>query len=103
MPLLQAALAAPQAGGHAGYYHPDLFEMAAAYLFHIAKNHPFVDGNKRTAVVAALVFLELNGAEIRASNKELYETAMAVVDGRLAKSGVAEFFRRHARAGPRSD
>lgn len=96
MGLLQAALAVPQAGGPAGYYHSDVFEMAAAYLFHIAKNHPFVDGNKRTAAVAALVFLELNGVEIRASNRDLYETVMAVVDGRLAKSGVAEFFRKYA-------
>lgn len=102
MGLLQAAIAVPQAGGPAGYYHADLFEMAAAYLFHLAKNHPFVDGNKRTAAVAALVFLDLNGVEIRASNHDLYETVMAVANGRLAKSAVAEFLRRHARSGPPS-
>lgn len=49
-----------------GLLHQSLFEMAAAYLFHIARNHPFVDGNKRTALAAALVFLWLNDREIGA-------------------------------------
>ena len=96
--LLQSALAMPQAGSSTEYYHTDLFEMAAAYLFHIVKNHPFVDGNKRTGVAAALVFLELNSMEVRSTNEALLETVLAAVEGTLQKSGIAEFFRKHSRA-----
>ncbi len=95
--LLQSALAMPQAGTSSQYYHADLLEMAAAYLFHIVKNHPFVDGNKRTGVAAALVFLEMNGIEVRATDKALVDTALAVAEGKLHKSGIAEFFREYAR------
>ena len=61
MGLLESAIAMPQAGFGGQYFHTDLFEMAAAYLFHLAKNHPFVDGNKRTALATCLVFLSENG------------------------------------------
>ncbi len=86
----------PQAGSSTEYYHTDLFEMAAAYLFHIVKNHPFVDGNKRTGIAAALVFLEMNSVEIRATNEALVNMVLAVVGGSLQKSGIAEFFREHS-------
>jgi death-on-curing protein len=59
--LLESAVAQPQATFGSEYLHADLFQMAAAYAFHIAQNQPFVDGNKRTGLVAALVFLDLNG------------------------------------------
>ncbi len=95
--LLLSALAVPQAGSGNQYYHTDLFEMAAAYLFHIIKNHPFVDGNKRTGVAAALVFLEINGIGIRASNEALVNSVLAVAEGKLQKGALAEFFRRHIR------
>jgi death-on-curing protein len=96
--LLQSALAMPQAGSSMAYYHADPFEMAAAYVFHIVKNHPFLDGNKRTAVVAALVFLEINGVQVRATNEALFDTVLAVAEGTLQKSGIAEFFRKNSRA-----
>lgn len=64
--LLQSALAMPETTFDAEYLHPTISEMAAAYLFHIARNHPFVDGNKRTALMCALVFLGLNGRRLRA-------------------------------------
>jgi len=95
--LLQSALSMPQAGAGNQYFHADLFEMAAAYLFHIVRNHPFVDGNKRTSVTAALVFLEMNGIEIRASDEALVKTVLAVAEGKLQKGALAEFFRRHTR------
>jgi len=95
--LLQSALATPQAGVGMQYFHADLFEMAAAYLFHIVRNHPFVDGNKRTSVTAALVFLEMNGIEIRASDEALVKTVLADAEGKLQKGALAEFFRRHTR------
>ncbi len=94
--LLQSALAMPAAGFRGRFLHNDLFEMAAAYLFHIARNHPFVDGNKRTGAVCALVFLELNDIEINASEDELVELVTAVAEGRAEKEAADAFFRRHA-------
>ncbi len=64
--LLQSAVAMPAAGFGEDYLHADIHEMAAAYLFHIVRNHPFVDGNKRTAAVVAVVFLTMNGIELYA-------------------------------------
>lgn len=95
--LLQSALAMPHAGAGNQYFHADLFEMAAAYLFHIVRNHPFVDGNKRTGAAAALVFLEINGIRIGVADEALVTTVLAVAEGKLQKSALAEFFRRHAR------
>ena len=89
--LVQSALAMPRAGGPAGYYHTDLCEMAAAYLYYIVRNHPFVDGNKRTGVAAALVFLQMNGIEIRVTDDELVDVVLAAADGTLGKSSIAEF------------
>ncbi len=94
--LLESALGMPAAGFGGRFLHQDLFEMAAAYLFHITRNHPFVDGNKRTGVVCALVFLELNDIEIHADNDELVELVVGVADGRRDKDAIADFLRRHA-------
>jgi death-on-curing protein len=93
--LLQSALATPAAGFGGRFLHSDLFEMAAAYLFHISRKHPFVDGNKRTGAACALVFLELNDIEIDASEDALVEMVTAVAEGRAEKEAVAGFFRRH--------
>ncbi|HXX92602.1 MAG TPA: type II toxin-antitoxin system death-on-curing family toxin, partial [Planctomycetota bacterium] len=75
--------------------HADLFEMAAAYLYHLVRNHPFVDGNKRVGLVTALVFLELNGESVEANHDSLVEVTLAVAEGKRAKSALAEFFRKH--------
>jgi len=96
--LLESALAMPQAGAGNQYFHDDLFEMTAAYLFHIVRNHPFVDGNKRAGLAVALVFLEMNGIRLRVSNEALVNTVLAVAEGKLSKGALAEFFRRRARA-----
>jgi death-on-curing protein len=95
--LLQSAIAVPQASHGGEYLHDDLFEMAAAYLFHIVQNHPFVDGNKRVGAVAALVFLALNSVEVRVSNEALFQTVLAVAQGKLGKAAIADFLRRHSR------
>jgi len=97
MALLQSAVTMPQASFSGEYLHTDIFEMAAAYLFHIVQNHPFVDGNKRVGAVAALVFLVLNGVKERVPNRALVETVLAVAQGKIGKSAAAEFFRRHSR------
>lgn len=93
--LLESALATPKAGFGGDYLHADLFEMAAAYLFHIAKNHPFLDGNKRTGAVAAFVFLALNGIDLDAPVDAFEQLARDVAEGRVAKDEAAAFFLRH--------
>ena len=95
--LLQSALGMPGARFEGHYLHTDLFEMAAAYLFHIVRNHPFVDGNKRVGAVAAVVFLALNGVEVDAGEREFEAMVRAVAEGEADKKLVAEFLRRNAR------
>jgi death-on-curing protein len=97
--LLKSAVAMPLAGVGADYLHADIYEMAAAYLFHIARNHPFVDGNKQTGAVAAMVFLLLNGKEIQADEDSFEEIVRSVAEGKAGKTAVAEFFRGHAKGG----
>lgn len=98
--LLSSALATPQATFGGDFLHPTFPEMAAAYLFHLAKNHPFVDGNKRTALAAALVFLWLNDVQIVAEENDLYELTLGVVEGRVTKAEEAAAFQRYARPIP---
>jgi len=95
--LLQSALAMPQAGFADRYAHEDLFVMAAAYLFHIVQNHPFVDGNKRAGIAVALVFLVLNDYWIDAPEDDLEALVWAVARGEAGKAEAAEFFRVYAR------
>ena len=95
--LLQSAMAMPAAGFGGRYLHTDLFEMAAAYLFHIAQNHPFVDGNKRTGAVASLVFLSLNDVELEVDEEEFEGIVLGVAEGKIDKAAVADFFRRNSR------
>lgn len=96
LPLLQSAMAMPAAGFGGQYLHTDLFEMAAAYLFHIAQNHPFVDANKRTGAVAALVFLMVNGVQIDADEDAVEQLVRDLAESKANKAAVAEFFRQHA-------
>jgi death on curing protein len=96
MGLLDSAVAQPRAAFGGEFLHKDLFEMAAAYLFHIVQNHPFLDGNKRTGAVAALVFLDLNGIEITAPKGSMYDLTMSVAIGQADKAQIAEYFRSHA-------
>lgn len=94
--LLESALAMPRATFDGEPLHPTLFEAAAAYLFHLARNHPFVDGNKRAALSTALVFLWLNGFRVEADDDALTELVLGVASGTVAKSEVAVFLQRHA-------
>lgn len=70
--------------------------MAAAYLFHIIRNHPFVDGNKRTGVVSVLVFLMMNGTELHASEGKLEAMVRSVAEGKMDKARAASFYRKYA-------
>ena len=84
--LLDSALEQPKAMFEGSYLHDSLAKMAAAYGFHICKNHPFIDGNKRVALVAMDTFLQKNGYEISASEKDVYEVIMKLASGNLTKA-----------------
>lgn len=93
--LLDSAMANVQATFGGEFLHETLFEMAAAYLYGICRNHPFLDGNKRTAVHAAMTFLDLNHIEIEASEDEFHDLVIGVAEGRVSKAAVAVFFEQH--------
>lgn len=94
--LLESALTMPRTGIVGQYLHADLYEMAAAYLFHFSRNRPFYAANDRTAVVSALVFLRMNGLSVAANHRELADLVNAVVQQKAGKEIVAWFFRSHA-------
>jgi death-on-curing protein len=91
---LESALARPEQKAH--YGEPTIHELAAAYVFGLARNHAFVDGNKRTAIVAAATFLMLNGFELTANDGTLYEFTLAIAAGEIDEDGAAAFFRDYA-------
>jgi len=95
--LLRSALGMPSASLGGVFLHGDIFEKAAAYLYHLSQNHPFVDGNKRTAAAAALVFLEVNGYESNAPRGILSKFVLALARGEHTKADAALFFRQYAR------
>ena len=96
--LLESALAMPAATFAGDYLHPSLPEQAAAYLFHLVKNHPFVDGNKRVGLACSLAFLRLNGIRVRATDDDLVDIVMGVAEGRRSKADVAVFCRERSKA-----
>jgi death-on-curing protein len=95
--LLESALAMPQATYDGEFVHGSLAEMAAAYLFHLTKNHPFVDGNKRVGLACALVFVGLNDVAFDATEAALVDLVLGVVEGRVSKAEIAVFFEAHLR------
>ena len=95
---LESALAQPM--NMLAYGQGDLFDLAAAYAYHLAENQPFIDGNKRTAITTALAFLELNGTSTSAiTNAQLYDAMIGIAEKRLDKAGLAAVFRRGLKAG----
>jgi death on curing protein len=95
--LLKSSISMPAAGFSGEYLHTDIYEMAAAYLFHIIRNHPFMDGNKRTGVVSALVFLILNGIELSADEHSLENMVISVAEGKIGKAEIAQYFYANSR------
>lgn len=92
--LLQSAVAQPEAsfGGH--WLHGSIYLMAAAYAFYICSNHPFLDGNKRTALAAALVFLDMNGVDLHDPKEKLYDAMMNLAKGKLSKEVLAKLLEK---------
>ena len=95
--LLESALAQPQATFGGQLLHPTIHEQAAAYLYHLSKNHPFIDGNKRTACAAMETFLELNGYQLNLSDEEEYNLVIQVAQGSMTKEDLCTYLQEHAR------
>ncbi|PZP51012.1 MAG: type II toxin-antitoxin system death-on-curing family toxin, partial [Azospira oryzae] len=95
--LLESALARPQQLYVYGDPAPDLANLAASLSYGLARNHPFVDGNKRTAAVACETFLELNGATLEADDLELFPVYLALAEGKLGEKDFAAWLRAHLR------
>lgn len=97
--MLESALARPM--NLAAYGEPSIFALAAAYAFGIARNHPFVDGNKRTAFMVSGVFLEYNGFELIADESDVVVTFLALAAGKLNESELAEWFQQNVKKASR--
>ena len=95
--LLQSALGVPAATFEGRFLHGNLHEMAAAYLFHPVRDHPFVDGNKRLGLAALLVFLGFNSLWLEADPAELEHLVREVAAGKISKAEIAVFVQRHIR------
>ena len=91
--LLESAVTMPRQSISGEYLHPDLAAMAAAYLYHLAQNYPFHDGNKRAGAMAALVFLHVNGVERLPGPEELERTTIGVAAGEIPKAELTDWFR----------
>ncbi len=98
--LLQSALSLPAATFDGSWLHGTLEEMAGAYLYHLAQNKPFVDGNKRTAAIAMLVFLRINDLFPTFSNDELVDLTMAVASSECTKAEASVRIAAHIRPQP---
>jgi death-on-curing protein len=101
--LLESALARPQQLHAYGDPAPDLADLAAALAYGLARNHPFVDGNKRTAAVCCETFIELNGGKLEANDLELFPQYLALAEGKLAERDFAAWLRERMRLNPRSE
>lgn len=93
--LLDAAVAMPRQQFGGKYLHEDVAAMAAAYMFHIAQNHPFIDGNKRAAVLSALAFLSVNGIQELPDPKDLESITFQVAAGELGKDVLTKWIRKN--------
>jgi death on curing protein len=94
--LLDSALAQPKMTVGGKFVHSTLFDKAAAYGFHVCRNHPFVDGNKRVAFVLMDIFLQKNGWEITASEEDAYSMMMLLASGKLSRPQLSGWLREHS-------
>ena len=96
--LIESAVMTPQASFGGEYLHSDLFEMGAAYAFHLAENQPFLDGNKRTALSSALVFMRINGFSVLDPDGKLYDMLIDIANRAADKTDLAELLRQLPKA-----
>jgi len=93
--LLEAALAMPQAGFGGRYFHQFPHETAAAYLFHLVRNHAFIDGNKRVALACAILFFKINRVPYSITEEEAVELTLAAASGQMDKCDVTSVLQKH--------
>lgn len=93
--LLESALAQAETTMFGEHLHQDIFEMAAAYGYHLCQNHPFIDGNKRVAFVVMDTFLRVNGWEITAEDRAIYVLMLALASSQIDKSQLAQWLREN--------
>jgi len=93
--LMDSALGKPQ--NLFAYGKPNLFELAASYAFGLVKNHPFIDGNKRTGFVVAVTFLECNGWRLEASEVDATLRTLALAAGEMSEPAYAEWLKTHSK------
>ncbi|HPX26442.1 MAG TPA: type II toxin-antitoxin system death-on-curing family toxin [Treponemataceae bacterium] len=95
--LVSSAQFIPEASFGGEYVCKSIEEMAAAYAYHLCQNHPFLDGNKRTALAVSLVFLDLNGYELDISNDDIYKIMMRVAESKLSKQELTALFSKYCK------
>ena len=98
--LLHSAISMPAARFEGEYLHPTIPAMAAAYLFHICRNHPFMDGNKRTALAACEVFLIVNGMPLQSDDRRIEDMTTGAASGEISKDEITRFFQKHTSNSP---
>jgi death-on-curing protein len=98
--LLASALAQPKMTAGKKFLHKTLFDKAAAYGFHVCRNHPFIDGNKRVAFVLMVIFLDHNGWDLQPTEEEAYETMMELASGNLTKPALSAWLKEHSAKHP---
>lgn len=94
--LLLSALEMPKAEMFGHCLHPTVFDKASAYIFHILCNHPFIDGNKRTATACGLIFLSMNGIELNVDWKDIEKMVLDIANGKLTKKEISEFLEKYS-------
>ncbi|PQO35842.1 type II toxin-antitoxin system death-on-curing family toxin [Blastopirellula marina] len=95
--LLESALAMPLATYGGTELHPTIFDKASAYVFHLAPNHPFLDGNKRISAAAGIIFLKVNGYELHTTQDSYTELILNAAQGKIQKPEISEFFRTNTK------
>jgi death on curing protein len=94
--LLESALARPKAGFGDYEAYPDIFMKAAVLLYSLIKNHPFIDGNKRTGLTACIVFLKRNGFMLQADESDIVTFTVSIAEGKMAEEDIAAWLKEHA-------
>ena len=94
--LLKSAIGMPESTFGGAFLHPTIYEMAAAYLYHLVENHPFVDGNKRVGAMAALVFLDINNIDFDAPEELFTEMVLKVASGKMLKAEITLFLKEYS-------
>ena len=94
--LLKSAIGMPESSFGGVFLHPTIYEMAAAYLYHLVENHPFVDGNKRVGAMAALIFLDINNIDFDAPEELFTEMVLKVASGKMLKAEITLFLKEYS-------